>query len=94
MSHLGLDWLLGTFYRRGPLPDAGTQVQTITIFGEDCQVTAHKLGIATWKAYGYAKETPIQATDDSAAAAFRRWQNLARISIGIGRPGVASGFRD
>jgi hypothetical protein len=71
---------------RGAVPCAGggytqNKTQTIAISGEDCEVTAHKTGKATWKAYGYLKGMPIQATDDTAHAAFRRWRDLAKTML-------------
>lgn len=82
MPSLGLGRLLQVFSRRTPAPDSGPQTQTITILGEDCNVMAHQTGISTWKAYGYAKGIPIQATGDNPPAAFSGWRKLARTNVG------------
>jgi hypothetical protein len=86
MSHLNLDWLFGRKNSLAQLRcagateagrDAENKTQTIVIAGEDCDVAAHKTGKASWKAYGYVKKTPVQATGDTAQAAFSRWRDLA-----------------
>ena len=82
MPSLGLTRLLRIFSGRNSVPENGEQFQTITILGEDCNVTAHQTGMATWKAYGYVKGIPIQATGDNPPAAFSGWRKLARTNVG------------
>ena len=94
MSYLTFDWLFGKSVAQAHRPVAGiseptglhvacteSKTQKITISGEDCEVTAHKTGKATWKAYGYVKGMPIQTAADTAHAAFSRWRHLAKTML-------------
>jgi hypothetical protein len=82
MSLQKLDWLLGSSDTHGRLSEEGTRTQTISVSGEDCEVTAHQIGKYAWKAYGYVKGSPIHATGETAPAAFSRWRKLSKTIAG------------
>jgi hypothetical protein len=58
-----------------------TKTQMILVAGADCEVTAHKTGKASWKAYGYVQGMPIHATGETAPAAFRQWRSVAKTML-------------
>lgn len=82
MSLLKLDWLLGTSDTQSRLAEDGTRTQTISVSGEDCEVTAHQIGKYAWKAYGYVRGAPIHAMGETAPAAFSHWRKSARTIAG------------
>jgi hypothetical protein len=87
MSYLNFDWLFGKKNPQAQPPggvvcetgrETENKTQKIVIAGEDCDVTAHKTGRNSWKAYGYVKKMPVQAAGDTARAAFTHWRDLAK----------------